>query len=101
MALSPDTRSPITPERAADLQRRFKAIEGQVRGLSRMVEEGRACLDVLTQMAAVQEALRAAGKVVVRNYLETCATEAIRSDDPGEQAATYDALMDVVYKYIR
>ena len=56
--------------------RRLKIIEGQVRGVQGMVEEGRKCVDILTQVAAVQEGLRNVGKQVMRNYLENCATHA-------------------------
>ncbi len=78
--------------------KRLKIIEGQVRGVQGMVEGGRKCVDILTQMAAVQEGLRNVGKQVMRNYLENCATHAIR-DDAGPEI--YDELMDVIYKYSR
>ena len=78
--------------------KRLKIIEGQVRGVQGMVEEGRKCVDILMQVAAVQEGLRNAGKQVMRNYLENCATHAIR-DDGGPEI--YDELMEVIYKYAR
>ncbi len=78
--------------------KRLKIIEGQVRGVQGMVEEGRKCVDILMQMSAVQEGLRHVGKQVMRNYLENCATHAIR-DDAG--AEIYDELMEVIYKYAR
>ncbi len=76
---------------------RLEKIEGQVRGIGRMVEEQRYCVEILTQLAAAQQALRAAGKLVLRNYLETCASRAIREG----REEIYDELMDVVYKYAR
>lgn len=79
-------------------QRRLKSIEGQVRGLQKMVDEGRYCVDILMQLAAVQEGLRGVGKNVMRNYLENCATHAIRNRQDPE---IYDELMDVIYKYVR
>lgn len=79
--------------------RRLKAVEGQVRGLQQMLEDDRYCIDVLTQLSAAQEALRGVAKLVMRQYLETCATQGIRSSDPEEVAAIYDELMDVVFKY--
>ncbi len=78
--------------------KRLKIIEGQVRGVQGMVEEGRKCVEILTQVAAVQEGLRNVGKQVMRNYLENCATQAIR-DDGGPEI--YDELMEVFYKYAR
>lgn len=79
-------------------KRRLKSIEGQVRGLQKMVDEGRYCVDILTQLAAVQEGLRGVGKVVMRNYLENCATQAIREREGPE---IYDELMEAIYKYVR
>lgn len=59
--------------------RRLKSVEGQIRGLQRMLEEDRYCIDILTQLASTQEALRSISKVILRNYLETCATDNITS----------------------
>ncbi len=95
MAIRLQTLEDATRERAI---KRLKIIEGQVRGVQGMVEEGRKCVDILTQMAAVQEGLRNVGKQVMRNYLENCATHAIR-DDAGPEI--YDELMEVIYKYAR
>ena len=81
-----------------DTLKRLKIVEGQVRGLQGMVEEGRYCVDILTQLAAIQEGLRNVGKQVMRNYLEHCATHAIRERSRPE---IYDELMDVIYKYVR
>lgn len=78
--------------------RRLKKIEGQVRGVQRMIEEERYCVEVLGQIAAVQEALRSVGKVIMRNYLENCATHAIRR---GDRPEIYDELMNTIYKYVR
>lgn len=79
------------------MQERFNRIEGQVRGLSRMVEQQRPCMELLQQIASVQAALKGVSKVVLRNYLERCATDAIRSQDTD----IYDELMDVIYKFVR
>ena len=75
--------------------RRLRIIEGQLRGLQRMVEEGAYCVDVLTQISAIHEALRAVGKVVVRHHIETCVTEGLQG---GDRQHHYDELMDVIYK---
>ncbi len=95
------TRQRFGAERADQIRRRLKAIEGQVRGLGKMVDDDRPCLDMLMQLSAVQEALSQVGKFVTRNYLEKCMTEALQSGDPEEQAKAYDNLMDVIYKYRR
>jgi DNA-binding FrmR family transcriptional regulator len=80
---------------------RLKRIEGQVRGLQKMVEEERYCADIMTQIASVHEALRAVGRELMRNHLKHCATEAIRSENPGDAEAMYDELLDLMYKSAR
>lgn len=78
--------------------RRLRRIEGQVRGIQRMIEENRYCVEILGQIAAAQEGLRSVGKIILRNYLENCASHAIRQrQDP----KIYDELMEVIYKYLR
>jgi DNA-binding FrmR family transcriptional regulator len=81
--------------------KRLARIEGQVRGLQRMVSDDRYCADVMTQIASVHEALRAVGRELMRHHLEHCATEAIRSDDPAQADAMYDELMALMYKAVR
>ena len=95
------TRERFAAERTDKIRRRLKAIEGQVRGLGKMIDEDRPCLEVLMQLSAVQEALSQIGKLVTRNYLENCVTEALQSGNSEEQAKAYDDLMDVIYKYRR
>ena len=81
-----------------DLAARLSRIEGQVRGLQKMVEEDRYCVDLLMQLSSVQEALRGVGKQVMRHYLQTCATSAIKGRN---RDGIYDELMDAIYKYAR
>jgi DNA-binding FrmR family transcriptional regulator len=79
---------------------RLKRIEGQVRGLQRMVDEDRYCADILTQISSVQEALRSVGRELMRNHLRHCATGAIRTG--GQQAdRMYDELVDLMYTHSR
>lgn len=80
-----------------DTLSRLSRIEGQVRGVAKMLSEDRPCLEVLQQLASLQAALRGATKTVLRNYLEHCATDSIRSGDP----AIYDQLMDAIYKFAK
>ena len=79
----------------------LKRIEGQVRGLQRMVEEDRYCADVLTQISAVHEALRKVGKLLMRNHLEHCVTDALRSGDGAAATEAYDEVMDLMYRYAK
>jgi DNA-binding FrmR family transcriptional regulator len=75
--------------------RRLRIIEGQVRGLRRMVEEGTGCVEILTQISAIHEALRGVGKVIVRHHIETCVTEGLQTDKKQQHQ---DELMDLIYK---
>ena len=81
--------------------KRLRRIEGQVRGLHKMVEEDRYCADILVQLASVHEALRAVGQGLMRNHLRHCATHAIQSGDPAKAESMYDELVDLIYKYGR
>ena len=69
----------VDPEIKASNLRRLRRIEGQIRGLQRMVEEDRYCADILTQVSSAQEALRAVARALMRNHLTHCAAEAIRT----------------------
>jgi len=81
--------------------KRLRRIEGQVRGLQKMVESDRYCADILTQISSVHEALRAVGRELMRNHLKHCAAAAIRSGDPDEADAMYDELVEMMYKHSR
>ncbi len=81
--------------------KRLRRIEGQVRGLQRMVEEDRYCADILMQIASVHEALRGVGRELMRNHLKHCATSAIRSGDEARAEDMYDELIDIIYKHSR
>jgi DNA-binding FrmR family transcriptional regulator len=81
--------------------KRLRRIEGQVRGLQKMVEEDRYCPDILTQISSVQEALRSVGRELMRNHLKHCATQAIRSGDGEAAEATYDELIEMIYRHSR
>jgi CsoR family transcriptional regulator, copper-sensing transcriptional repressor len=75
--------------------KRLRRIEGQVRGLQKMVEEDRYCPDIITQIASVQEALRGVGRQLLRNHLKHCATSAIRKG-PKDADRTYDELLELI-----
>ncbi len=91
----------VDPEAKHAIGSRLRRIEGQVRGLQKMVEEERYCADVLMQLSSVQEALRGVGRALLHNHLKHCATEAIRSGDPAQAEAMYDELMELMYKNAR
>ena len=82
-------------------QKRLRRIEGQIRGLQRMVEEDRYCADILTQISSVHEALRSVGRELVRNHLKHCATTAIRGGDAQQTEEMYDEIIEMMYKHVR
>jgi DNA-binding FrmR family transcriptional regulator len=86
--------------KAANL-RRLRRLEGQVRGLQKMVEADRYCPDIMIQISAAQEALRTVGRELMRNHLRHCVTRAVTQGTPGEAKAMYDELMDLIYKHSR
>jgi DNA-binding FrmR family transcriptional regulator len=79
---------------------RLRRIEGQVRGLQKMVEEERYCADVLTQISSVHEALRSVARELMRNHLKHCASTAIKAGDASADAM-YDELVELMYKHAR
>ena len=78
---------------------RLRRIEGQVRGLVRMVEEERYCVDLLTQIRAARAALKRVEDAVLRDHVEHCVAEAIRSGDAARQKQKVDELLDVVGRF--
>ncbi len=72
---------------------RLRRIEGQVRGLQKMVEQDRYCADILTQISSVQEALRGVGRELLRNHLRHCVTDTLRKAEPGSAEAMFDELV--------
>lgn len=80
--------------------KRLRRIEGQVRGLQKMVAEDRYCADIMTQISSVHEALRGVGRELMRNHLKHCATAAIKAG-PDEAEAMYDELLELMYRHAR
>ncbi len=87
----------IQPDKAA-LIRRLNRIEGQVRGVTKMITEDRYCVDVLNQVAALQSALDAVAIKLLENHTHGCVQDAIKSGDGG---AAIDEMMTVVRKFAR
>lgn len=90
----------VDPDIKASNLTRLRRIEGQVRGLQKMVEEDRYCADVLTQVSSVHEALRSVARELMRNHLKHCATSAIRAGDETAEAM-YDELVELMHKHLR
>jgi DNA-binding FrmR family transcriptional regulator len=80
--------------------KRLRRIEGQVRGIQKMIDDERYCADILTQISSVHEALRGVSRELMRNHLKHCATGAIRSG--GKEAdGMYDEIVDLMYTHSR
>ena len=80
----------------AAVLKRFKRIEGQVGGLSRMVEEDRYCIDVVTQISAVRAALRRAEEEILRDHVSHCVEHAIASGNKTDQRKKIAEIIDVL-----
>ena len=93
--------SSMTKESKASCLKRLGRIEGQVRGLSRMVEEDRYCIDIVTQIAAVRAALRRVEEEVLHDHITHCVEHAIVSGDAAEQRQKIAELMDVLSRTAR
>jgi len=76
--------------------KRLKRIEGQVRGLARMVEQDRYCIDIVTQISAVRAALRRVEEEVLRDHVAHCVEHAVSSGNKADQRRKISELMDVL-----
>jgi len=81
--------------------KRLRRIEGQIRGLQKMVEDDRYCADIIVQISSVQEALRGVGRALMRNHLRHCASRAIQTGSRQEADQMYDELLELVYRHLR
>jgi CsoR family transcriptional regulator, copper-sensing transcriptional repressor len=79
----------------ASVLNRLQRIEGQARGLARMVEDDRYCIDIVTQISAVRAALRRVEEEILRDHVAHCVEGAIASGDKGDQRRKIAELMDV------
>jgi len=90
----------VDPDAKARNVRRLRLIEGQVRGLQKMVEDDRYCADILMQISSVHEALRSVGRELMRNHLKHCATAALKAG-PDSAEPMYDELVELMYRHSR
>jgi DNA-binding FrmR family transcriptional regulator len=92
------THPPVQRANKTALAKRLNRIEGQVRGIGKMLEEDRYCIDVLTQVSAVQSALDALALQLLEHHLHGCVQHAVRSGD-GDRAM--DEALTVIRKFAR
>ena len=90
----------VDPEAKERNRKRLRRIEGQIRGLQKMVDEDRYCADILTQISSVHEALRSVGRELMRNHLKHCATAALKAG-PETAEPMYDELVELMYRHSR
>ncbi len=90
----------VDPDAKIRNLKRLRRIEGQVRGLHRMIEEDRYCADIMTQISSVNEALRGVGRELMRNHLKHCAASAIQAGE-SEAEAMYDELLNLMHRFNR
>ena len=89
---------PVARRDNAALAKRMNRIEGQVRGIGKMIAEDRYCIDVLTQVSAVQAALDAMALQLLEHHLHGCVTQAVKS---GDGDAAIDEALNVIRKFAR
>ena len=88
----------INEDAKKDVLPRLKKIEGQIRGIQKMIEKERYCIDIINQVTAAQRALDQVGLRVMKRHIESCVTDAIKSDGGGP---IIGELMEAIYKFIR
>ncbi|MDR0880570.1 MAG: metal-sensitive transcriptional regulator [Clostridioides sp.] len=81
------------------LIKRLNRIEGQVKGIQKMVDEDRYCVDLLTQISAVRSAINKVGTIILENHIKGCVTNSIRNGDCSEADETIEELMDIINKF--
>lgn len=84
-----------TAEGVDGIVRRLRSVEGHVRGVERMVEDGAYCIDVVHQILAVQRALKKVGGLVLERHLHTCVTSAVRGEEPTERERVLDEILQL------
>lgn len=82
----------------ADLLQRLRKIEGQVRGVQRMILDDRYCIDVLTQLAAISQGVKRVSMMISESHVKGCVAEALKKDDSQD---VIDELVDVLFKFSR
>ena len=90
----------VDPETKSANLRRLRRLEGQIRGLQKMVETDRYCPDIMVQISAAQEALRTVGRELMRNHLRHCITKSVMAG-PDTANPMFEELLELIYKHSR
>jgi CsoR family transcriptional regulator, copper-sensing transcriptional repressor len=91
----------ITEEEKTTTITKLKQINGRVKGISRMIEEGRPEEDILMQISATHESLRLIARAVIKNSLQKSVTQGLTAINKDKREATYKEVMDIIYKYVK
>jgi DNA-binding FrmR family transcriptional regulator len=78
---------------------RLNKIEGQIRGISRMIQEGRYCIDILTQIRSASNALARVQENIFRGHLESCVKDSLEGEDPKDREAKVSEILDILAKF--
>lgn len=87
------------PDVQENLHKRLKKIEGQVKGIDRMIEEGKNCQDVLTQISAARSALKMVGNMVLNHYAEECLLNAVSANEQDEKVDELQKLIQTITRF--
>jgi len=93
-----DFTNDVSADYKKDIQRRLNKIEGQVKGIQRMVEDDKACVDILTQIAAIRAAINKVGGMILEKYSKDCLQNAINA---GDQEAELQKLTHTIQKFLK
>ena len=89
----------LTDKQKKNLETRLNRVAGQINGVGRMVADDRYCVDILTQTAAITAAIRTIENIVMKNHLNTCVADAMRSQNVDEQREKVDEVMTVIGRF--
>ncbi|NLL05318.1 MAG: metal-sensitive transcriptional regulator [Clostridiaceae bacterium] len=81
-----------------DILKRLKRVEGQIKGIQRMIDEEKQCVDILTQVAAARAAINKVGGIILQRYSKTCLESALKN---GSEELALDELLDTIQKFLR
>ncbi|MEC9493357.1 metal-sensitive transcriptional regulator [Flexistipes sp.] len=80
---------------------RLKRIEGQTKGIVKMVEQDKYCIDIINQISAVKGALNQVALLILQNHVESCVSEAVKNADEQEKEEKIEELIDTVKKFVK
>ncbi|WP_300278130.1 metal-sensitive transcriptional regulator [Peptacetobacter sp.] len=84
-----------------DLIKRLNRIEGQVKGIQKMIDDDRYCIDILVQISAAKAAIDKVGKIILENHIKGCVTESIKHESEDESDRLIEELMKNIYKFMK